>query len=96
MVVEDREGVTASMLERNMALEVHLPQGIGKGMFKPLDRAMRRTRRRVEQAMPAQDRGDRARTRHQTRRRAIKQIAAQLPPTDPRPGALWATPGGRP
>ena len=56
-VIQDGEGVTTARAEGEMAFEIHLPQGIRRGMFEALP-GRRRPRGGREAAVPPQNGGN--------------------------------------
>lgn len=63
MVVQHRQRMAATAREREMTLEVHLPQRVRYRPLKPPGPLARRTRRRIDPPITAQDLGDGARAR---------------------------------
>src|ERR1700728_2784234 len=87
MVVEHGQQMAAGAgEEREVALEVHLPELVGRLMFKALPRALRAGGLRINQPGAAQDAGDSARRqlrtafeRQPSRQLASAPTAAHLP-----------------
>jgi len=82
VIVEHRQRMAAALAEPEVALEVHLPQGIGFAALEALERPAGSALGRIEPAMAAQDPGHRRGCRH-TFHTQVPQ-----PPRD-----LAATPG---
>ena len=77
-VIQDSQGVTAPGSHGEMAFEIHLPQGIGRGVFEPLPSGRARWRG-SEAPMPAQNRGNGAGGRDRWIPQSL-QAGVQLPP----------------
>src|SRR4051795_1272736 len=60
MVVEDGQGMAAPLLERDVSLEVHLPQVVRCRRFEPLPGTLWARRVRAEQIVTPEDVRDRA------------------------------------
>jgi hypothetical protein len=64
MVVDHGERMAAPARQREVALEIHLPELVGFGAFEPLPGAGMFAGVLLQLAVPAQDLGNRARRRH--------------------------------